>query len=180
MIGDGCLMDYPHLRAYRVEITGNVVEERNYYEKISIFLQKEFNLTPKVFERSYKDGSKGLKLIVNNKRFVYFLKNEYGFTNNECNDLRKSLIIFTNNLIQEFPSIVKESQNSVNILKEYFDKQNMSIYDDSFERYKYETIEMVPLAGCIDDIAPDQDIFLSIGENTLRKKYFLFLEAYLL
>jgi UDP-N-acetylbacillosamine N-acetyltransferase len=65
------------------------------------------------------------------------------------------------------------TRSSVNILKEYFDKQNMSIYDDSFERYKYETIEMVPLAGCIDDIAPDQDIFLSIGENTLRKKYFL-------
>ena len=83
MIGDGCLMDYPHLRAYRVEITGNVVEERDYYEKISVFLQKEFNLTPKVFERSYKDGSKGLKLIVNNKRFVYFLKNECGFTNNK-------------------------------------------------------------------------------------------------
>jgi len=43
---------------------------------------------------------------------------EYGFTNKECNNLKKSLIIFSNNLIHEFPSIVKKSQTSVNILKE--------------------------------------------------------------
>ena len=74
LIGDGCLMDYPHLRAYRVEITGNVVEERDYYEKISSFLQAEFSLKPKVFTRTYNDGSRGLKLLVNNKKFDQFIK----------------------------------------------------------------------------------------------------------
>ena len=74
---------------------------------------------------------------------------EYGFTNNECNDLRKSLIIFTNNLIQEFPSIVKESQNSVNILKEKH-KQSIQILNQSDKSYiNYLDAVKSLLADCV-------------------------------
>ena len=159
MIGDGCLMDYPHLRAYRVEITGNVVEERNYYEKISIFLQKEFNLTPKVFERSYKDGSKGLKLIVNNKKFVYFLKNEYGFTNNKTYTV-------------EIPNHLMTWEKSKHVLRGifetdgclYFSKSKVTTNKPTYPRLEITTVS-IKLANQIIKILKDfykNDNFIKI------------------
>ncbi len=83
MIGDGCLIDYPHANQYGIEISGNVIEEEDYYEKISTFLKREFDLNSKVFTRTYKDGSRALKISLYNKKFAMHLKQEYGFTRNK-------------------------------------------------------------------------------------------------
>ena len=82
MIGDGCLLYYPNKSVYGVEITGNVIEERDYYEKIARFLRSTYSINPKVFTRNYKDGSKGLKLVFRNKEFTLFLRS-FGLTRNK-------------------------------------------------------------------------------------------------
>lgn len=63
--------------------------------------------------------------------------------------------------------------SSINLLLNYFDKDDFCIYDNSFVEGKQEIINSIPLTGSIDDIELDQEIFLSIGDCNLREKYFL-------
>ena len=63
--------------------------------------------------------------------------------------------------------------SSINLLLNYFNSDDICIYDNSFVEDKQEVINSIPLIGSIDDIELDQDVFLSIGDNNLRKKYFL-------
>jgi UDP-N-acetylbacillosamine N-acetyltransferase len=55
----------------------------------------------------------------------------------------------------------------------YFNVSDMCIYDSSFEEGEQKIINSIPLIGSIDDIELNQDVFLSIGDNSLREKYFL-------
>lgn len=52
MIGDGCLLYYPDKRVYGIEITGNAEEEKDYYDKISKFIETKFNKTPRIFKKT--------------------------------------------------------------------------------------------------------------------------------
>lgn len=64
------------------------------------------------------------------------------------------------------------ARSSINLLINYLgNKSNIYIYDDSFAN-NIETINLIPLIGGINDIKSNQDVFLSIGNNNLRKKYF--------
>jgi len=63
--------------------------------------------------------------------------------------------------------------SSINLLKKYFNVNNMGIYDNSFEEGVQESIHSIQLIGRIDDIEINQDLFLSIGDNNLREEYFL-------
>jgi len=63
--------------------------------------------------------------------------------------------------------------SSINLLMKYFDVVNMSIYDNSYEEGEEEIIHSILLTGKIEKIELNQDLFLSIGDNSLRKKYFL-------
>lgn len=74
IIGDGCLLYYPKHRIYGLEITGNATEEKDYYQKISSFITKEFGLVPRVFVRKMPLGQ-GLKLIIYSKKLADFLLN---------------------------------------------------------------------------------------------------------
>jgi len=66
------------------------------------------------------------------------------------------------------------SRSSINILLHYFDRKIVGIYDDSFIKgEKFELINSIPLIGRIEDIQSNQDVFLSVGDNTSREKYFL-------
>ncbi len=65
------------------------------------------------------------------------------------------------------------TRSSINLLLSYFNSNDICIYDNSFSGNKQEAINSIPLIGPINDIKPNQDIFLSIGSNFLRKKYFL-------
>ena len=64
-------------------------------------------------------------------------------------------------------------RSSTNLLLKYFDNDDMFIYDDSFIEGKQEMVNLIPLMGNINDIKLDRSVFLSIGDNNLRKKYFL-------
>ena len=65
------------------------------------------------------------------------------------------------------------TRSSINLLLNYFNSGDISIYDDSFVEGRQEMINSIPLIGSVNGIKASQDIFLSIGDNTLRKKYFL-------
>jgi UDP-N-acetylbacillosamine N-acetyltransferase len=66
------------------------------------------------------------------------------------------------------------TRSSINLLLNYFDSNDISIYDDSFVKgNKQEIVNAIPLIGNIDDIKSNQSIFLSVGDNSLRKQYFL-------
>jgi len=66
------------------------------------------------------------------------------------------------------------SKSSINLLLNYFDSNNIGIYDNYFSKEnRQEIINSIPLIGNIDDIKLDQSVFLSVGDNSLRKKYFL-------
>tara|TARA_Y100000310_G_scaffold343872_1_gene453605 strand:+ start:383 stop:1114 length:732 start_codon:yes stop_codon:yes gene_type:complete len=81
MIGDGCLLYYPKHRIYGIEITGNHIEEKDYYEKIKSFVQSHFSLNPRVYVKHSKLG-KCLKLVVYSKHFAETLMT-YGITKNK-------------------------------------------------------------------------------------------------
>ena len=66
------------------------------------------------------------------------------------------------------------SRSSINLLLNYFDSNDIGIYDNYFSKEnRQEIITSIPLIGNIDDIKLDQGVFLSVGDNSLRKKYFL-------
>ena len=65
------------------------------------------------------------------------------------------------------------TRSSINLLLNYFDSRDIGIYDNSFVEGQQEIINSIPLIGSINDIESSQDIFLSIGDNNARKKYFL-------
>jgi len=65
------------------------------------------------------------------------------------------------------------SSSSINLLMRYFNFTDMGIYDNSFEEGVQEGIHSVPLIGSINDIELNQDVFLSIGDNSLREQYFV-------
>lgn len=74
MIGDGCVLYYPEKSVYGIEISGNVDEEKEYFELISSFLEKMFEKKPRI---SIKYSSKGrcLKLVLWGKSIAeYFIK----------------------------------------------------------------------------------------------------------
>lgn len=64
------------------------------------------------------------------------------------------------------------TRSSINLLLGLFDRKDLGIYDNSHTKNKREMIGSVPLIGSIDDISKNQNIFLSVGNNKLRKKYF--------
>ena len=73
MVGDGCVRYYPEKRVYTIEITGNADDEKDYFEKISNFLQKKFNKTPRIYIKHLSNG-KALKLALNGKAICeYFM-----------------------------------------------------------------------------------------------------------
>jgi len=65
------------------------------------------------------------------------------------------------------------TRSLLNIVRERFSTDTIRVYDDSFLEGKREVIGSVPLVGPVRDIRPDQTVVLSVGENELRKKYFL-------
>jgi UDP-N-acetylbacillosamine N-acetyltransferase len=64
------------------------------------------------------------------------------------------------------------ARSSINLLLSYFNVQNINIFDDSFEDGSKEVINSIPLVGLTNAIKPEQKIFLSVGDNYLRRQYF--------
>lgn len=72
------------------------------------------------------------------------------------------------------------SRSSINLLKTRFPDIEMNIFDDSYQANMNEYIHDIKLNGSIMSLKSDTSFFLSIGDNTLRSKYFsLFNESIL-
>lgn len=75
-LGDGSIYINKNQGIYRFELSGNANDELDYFEKIAIFLRDEYQLKPRIFTRREKLG-KTLKLIINNKEFIYYLLRKF-------------------------------------------------------------------------------------------------------
>jgi len=66
------------------------------------------------------------------------------------------------------------ARSAINLLKDFFgDVDVIGIYDDSFVEGSDETINSIPLVGDVESLDLEQLIFLSIGDNSKRKRYFI-------
>ncbi len=132
MVGDGCLLYYPKYRIYGVEITGNAMEEQDYYQKIAKFLKEEFNLNSKIYVKHQPKGD-GLKLIVYNKHFAELLL-KYGIVPSKtyCIELIQELIEW--NKSQHILRGIFETDGSL-----YFSKSKIKIRNPSYPRLEIKT-----------------------------------------
>src|SRR3989344_697575 len=132
MIGDGCLLYYPEYGIYGIEITGNAIEERDYYERIREFIIREFHLKPRVYVKHLKNGD-GLKLIVYSKKLAEKVMS-YGITRNKT---------FTIMISQEMLSWDKSKHILRGILETdgclYFSKSKTSLGKPSYPRLEIKT-----------------------------------------
>jgi len=64
------------------------------------------------------------------------------------------------------------TRSSTNILIKTFNDTKFEIYDNSYISGNYEHINNIKIVGKIDDIDSTSQVFLSIGNNNLRKFYF--------
>jgi len=64
------------------------------------------------------------------------------------------------------------TRSSINILTSHYNKCNFKIYDDSFNVNDDEYIHNIKVFGMVKDIENNANIFLSVGNNKQRKKYF--------
>jgi UDP-N-acetylbacillosamine N-acetyltransferase len=64
------------------------------------------------------------------------------------------------------------SRSSINLLKNRFPDIQMTILDDSYQDNINEYIHDIKLSGSLMSLKSDTSVFLSIGDNILRGKYF--------
>ena len=64
------------------------------------------------------------------------------------------------------------TRSSINLLLNYFDMKEIGIYDDSYDFNNPEKINSIQVIGNINNIKSTSKVFLSIGNNHIRKKYF--------
>lgn len=64
------------------------------------------------------------------------------------------------------------TRSSINLLKSHFTNTQYKIFDDSFSINTNEYISDIHIVGKIRDIGPDTFVFLSIGDNIKRAKFF--------
>lgn len=64
------------------------------------------------------------------------------------------------------------TRSALNILKSNYKDYIFEIYDDSYVGDRNELICKVKVVGKIKNIAPDNKVFLSIGDNGIRQKFF--------
>mgnify|MGYP002151899045 CR=1 FL=1 len=64
------------------------------------------------------------------------------------------------------------TRSSLNMLKEAFLGSQMYIYDESYSMNKEEVIHGIGLVGGLDEVKKSSSIFISIGDNARREKYF--------
>jgi len=69
LIGDGYMRYRPDQRVYQIEITGNVVEDYNYFIKISKFIHNLTGRKPSIRVKTEYNGQ-SLRLNINNKKFI--------------------------------------------------------------------------------------------------------------
>src|SRR3989344_7518568 len=77
MIGDGCILYNQKNKTYRMEIAGDVKQDQLYFEEISKLVYKLTNKPPWIIIKKEEKGY-GLRLILNNKKFVEFLIHKIG------------------------------------------------------------------------------------------------------
>lgn len=63
------------------------------------------------------------------------------------------------------------TRSAINILKSNYKNHIIEIFDDTFEQDADEYICEIKVVGMIDDILPNTQVFIAIGDNKKRCKY---------
>lgn len=64
------------------------------------------------------------------------------------------------------------TRSALNLLKKYFGEYLVRVYDDSYTPERTEYIHNAELVGRVDDIPVDSIVFVSVGDNNRRERYF--------
>ncbi len=64
------------------------------------------------------------------------------------------------------------TRSSINLLKQFYDNYTIHIFDNSYDSSTKEFIQNKPLVGKVNDIDKNSLIFLSLGDNKIRKKFY--------
>ena len=72
IIGDGSILYGYRNKYYRMEISGNAVEDPTYFLKLQEIIKNNFNKNVNIIERKQKKG-RALRLYIDNKEFVEIL-----------------------------------------------------------------------------------------------------------
>jgi len=133
-LGDGSIIFKPPIHQF--EICGNADDEQYYFSKISGFLKKEFDLNPRIRVKPEK-GGQSLRLTVNNKNFVLYLRNEL--------KLKFENKTFEGHIPKEF----LDWEKSKHIIRGIFETDG-SLYFSKSKKNKYPTyprIEILTSSG---------------------------------
>lgn len=76
-LGDGCIIYKPSKSIYALELSGNVIDQDEYFHTLSAFLKNESNYTPRLRIRKKHNGQ-SLTLRIDNKKFIERLIFEEG------------------------------------------------------------------------------------------------------
>tara|TARA_Y100000310_G_scaffold197792_1_gene197856 strand:- start:1492 stop:2208 length:717 start_codon:yes stop_codon:yes gene_type:complete len=171
IIGDGSILYNKEKKYYRLEIAGNVTEEKNYFEKISRFMINEFNITPK--KRVITTGlGRCRRLYVDNKKFVEFLINELGLS---YGSKTYSVTI---------PERYVDWKYSKHVLRGIFDTDGCFFFSKS-KVFKYPTYPRVQIKSAsenlvsqITQILKDQNYKIRVtGPEKEKKTYTMYLSG---
>ena len=72
ILGDGHIYHYPTHFIYGLEISGNALEDKEFFERIADYIERLIRKRPKIHVKSHKLG-KSLQLLVYGKKFAYML-----------------------------------------------------------------------------------------------------------
>ena len=64
------------------------------------------------------------------------------------------------------------TRSSVNLLRQHFHQAEYLIFDEGCRKENEEYVGGIKIAGKVNDIAINSRVFLSIGDNAIREKYF--------
>lgn len=165
MIGDGCLLYYPNHRIYGIDITGNAIEEQDYYQKIAKFLKEEFNLKPRIYIKHQPKGD-GLKLIVYNKHFAELLL-KYGITSKKTYNISIHPDLMSWDKNKYILRGIFETDGSL-----YFSKSKTSISNPSYPRLEIKTASP-KLADQIVSLLKEHSFKVQSHQNGTTKVIYL-------
>ena len=146
IIGDGSIYYNPKKSQYRLSISGDVKEDRKYFEDISRFIFQLTSRKPNIVARKMLKGH-CLELNTNNKKFVNFLINEM-----ELPKGKKTFTVF-------IPEKFLNWKYSKHIIRELFESDG-SLYFSKSKVIKYPSYPRIEIRTSSKKLANQAFILL--------------------
>lgn len=127
IIGDGCIRYRPDLRHYYIEIVGDKVKEKDYFDYLANILKEELSLTAHIHTIG-----RGLRLKFYSKEFLEYLVHSLQMPCNKNKGMNVSI-----------PSKIMENKDFLNsCLRGIFDTDGSVFFANKGYRKDYPTLEI--------------------------------------